>query len=749
MSGLWGIHPAAAAAGAAAVGAGVTHAYHSSGASKSRRKNTNQATFVDNSHSAKRHLFGAKGGAGRASSTSSATDTRTSAHSATASFPLASRAAQRGVLYDKNGDPVVIDDDAKFGAKTLFLTSLVSSVVAVAVTRALESRNKTNNDDTIHDVPSEASHEVTQNARTKQGQAPTGETGSNLHTKPPSYPSTVGLNGRASSIADALKDRNTKTDIRELRQLMEESPCESPVDSDFDHDSWMGSVEGSLFATPAREALVALRETQRAAAEAGAPFPEETVREMEELIKVASQSASACASGVNTPVNSKLVLPKMKHLENLDTKEQLAEQREQPVGVKQTDRLGEAPSLSKLDMARLARKGSLKENDAQSSMAPGTPSPNAAPLSKLDAARALRRAGSVGGERNETEDDDSNEKENYSKENQLERRTGTETSVSAATDAARDRVAKAEERYKLAQARLQKASSAASKSRASSAMHTPRGGIGDENENFGEKPSASGEIADLAQQVTANLDLARAAQDRITDTVNSVTKDTREAQAKAREEYEMRRQSQSPRQMESPRESQKPQKTAVDPKRWASTDEVKGKTDVFDRFMESLTDIRNSSVETEETMHFLSLTPGKEQHAPQLEKSMDRSNSNNVSFSAPKHGTIQVALLGDPTEGSTLMLEVDSESLKKLGVGPVSSFRWQRGAVDDAPSTPRSSSMPPPFKTIPGACCRAYTVTKADVGCVVRAVAAAGDANTGENVFGSAETEVAVAAREW
>ena len=45
MSGLWGIHPAAAAAGAAAVGAGVTHAYHSSGASRPRRR-SNQATFV-------------------------------------------------------------------------------------------------------------------------------------------------------------------------------------------------------------------------------------------------------------------------------------------------------------------------------------------------------------------------------------------------------------------------------------------------------------------------------------------------------------------------------------------------------------------------------------------------------------------------------------------------------------------------------------------------------------------------------
>ena len=66
------------------------------------------------------------------------------------------------------------------------------------------------------------------------------------------------------------------------------------------------------------------------------------------------------------------------------------------------------------------------------------------------------------------------------------------------------------------------------------------------------------------------------------------------------------------------------------------------------------------------------------------------------------------------------------------------------------PGTPRAGPpVPPAFKTILGARRAWYTLTKADVGCVVRAVAAAGDANAGGNVFGSAETRGAVAAREW
>ena len=121
---------------------------------------------------------------------------------------------------------------------------------------------------------------------------------------------------------------------------------------------------------------------------------------------------------------------------------------------------------------------------------------------------------------------------------------------------------------------------------------------------------------------------------------------------------------------------------------------------------------------------------------------------------ATRLGVLSVSLLGDPREGETLTLGVDAVALPP-DCGPVT-LRWQRGAhrAETAggsnPGTPRAGeTVPPAFKTILGARRASYTLTKADVGCVVRAVAAAGDANAGGNVFGSAETRGAVAAREW
>ena len=117
-------------------------------------------------------------------------------------------------------------------------------------------------------------------------------------------------------------------------------------------------------------------------------------------------------------------------------------------------------------------------------------------------------------------------------------------------------------------------------------------------------------------------------------------------------------------------------------------------------------------------------------------------------------GVLSVSLAGDPREGETLTLRVDAAALPP-DCGPVT-LRWQRGATSAGtgggsdPGTPRAApSAPPAFKTILGARRASYTLTKADVGCVVRAVAAAGDANAGGNVFGSAETRGAVSAREW
>ena len=125
---------------------------------------------------------------------------------------------------------------------------------------------------------------------------------------------------------------------------------------------------------------------------------------------------------------------------------------------------------------------------------------------------------------------------------------------------------------------------------------------------------------------------------------------------------------------------------------------------------------------------------------------------------ATRLGVLSVSLLGDPREGETLTLHVDAAALPP-DCGPVT-LRWQRGATSagtcggSSPGTPRAGlgqgpSAPPAFKTILGARRASYTLTRADVGCVVRAVAAAGDTNAGGNVFGSAETRGAVAAREW
>ena len=95
---------------------------------------------------------------------------------------------------------------------------------------------------------------------------------------------------------------------RELRVLAEESPVQSPLDSSFDI-SHISSTETSPFATPAREALSALRHTAKAAAEAGAPFSERALKEAEALVRSAEERAVASVSGGNTPKAVKLHLP--------------------------------------------------------------------------------------------------------------------------------------------------------------------------------------------------------------------------------------------------------------------------------------------------------------------------------------------------------------------------------------------------------------------------------------------------------
>ena len=61
---------------------------------------------------------------------------------------------------------------------------------------------------------------------------------------------------------------------------MEESPLQSPLDSSFELSAYT-SAASSPFATPAREAMSALRRTAEKARAAGAPFPDAAVRRVE------------------------------------------------------------------------------------------------------------------------------------------------------------------------------------------------------------------------------------------------------------------------------------------------------------------------------------------------------------------------------------------------------------------------------------------------------------------------------------
>ena len=843
MSGLWGIHPAAAAAGAAAVGAGVTHAYHSSGASRPRRR-SNQATFVvergkDTSARAKRLVSSDAAGATAVSETAAsgarAVATGAGTAATTATFPVASRAHVRGVLYDADGEPIMIDERARFGAEALFLSSLASSALAVAVTRALAARDA-RRDDSTRDVASERASEASRDlegiargiaAAAAAGDAgPSGPSGSDVSGAPnrspkasasfavagpsPATPSDAIAGGARREPSGAAPDAapDTAPLTRELRALMEASPCQSPLDSDLDAEGdWMGSVVSSAspFATPARQALGALRDRQRAAAHAGAPFAEEAVREMERIVVRAARSAaasakgsSACASGAATPLSrTRPALPRLATAHSAAVQEQRdvvpisALEKRDVAGV-------ETVAVEKTEAPEKARPG----EGVSGAPAPETPSPTA-PTPKLPEGSGVfftekrgRASPSRAPSASHSSDAGSNRARSPPREHLAfvekdnERRL---RSASEATDAARDRVRVAEERYRAARERLKEASSVASRSRESSAMPTPRGGaekaeagpcashVESGRNRFGKtnqtvetgtgtakRADAAAEVREMAEKARAAAARSRLASARAATTAERAARDADAEASRVRETW-TRRLARSPR--ATPGDDSLGQEVgsrdAVPADRWASSDEVRGKTDVLDRFMGSLTDMRASSppdgeaaagvgrdVDVDVDVDGPFAGGGDEAGRRVGVSEAPAAQTEAAATPATRLGVLSVSLLGDPREGETLTLRVDAVALPP-DCGPVT-LRWQRGATcagpagGSNPGTPRAGPpAPPAFKTILGARRASYTLTKADVGCVVRAVAAAGDANAGGNVFGSAETRGAVAAREW
>jgi hypothetical protein len=297
----------------------------------------------------------------------------------------------------------------------------------------------------------------------------------------------------------------------------------------------------------------------------------------------------------------------------------------------------------------------------------------------------------------------------------------------------------------------------------------------------------------VAAKVEAALARSRLAQERIHAAALAAAREAREAAAKVRAEWARAPTISSRASWSNRSESESVPRLsprgAVPASAWAVGDEAAGKTDVFDRFMGALSNPETAEADrgadTEEgasrpdedasgeppagspSATTTSETPeGAEDRAPGRETDVGGAeggpramNEEGEEEGSPLRGgaRLDVSLSGEAREGESLTLRVDaSESRARgLGLGPVV-LRWQRAKVPsfgdgDAPAP--ASTPARDFRTIPGAREATYTLTGGDVGCVIRAVAAA-DARDGsggvggqQSIFAAAQTDRAVERR--
>jgi hypothetical protein len=248
----------------------------------------------------------------------------------------------------------------------------------------------------------------------------------------------------------------------------------------------------------------------------------------------------------------------------------------------------------------------------------------------------------------------------------------------------------------------------------------------------GESASADRKtMQEMAAKVEAALARSQLAQERIHAAAREAVKEAREAAAKVREDWSKASSSRaswrSGRSAGSARSdsdwgggarnSRGGLPEAVPAKQWATGDEVKGKTDMFDRFMGSLSAIninaesstaRGLSLEDEindenrgdggdgggeggliddDDMRLSELSASPTDGATPEKKQPPKQAT---THSGTMYGALSVSLVGEAREGEKLTLEVDQSALPP-GAGAVN-VRWQRGSKVGAPPT-RSSSI--------------------------------------------------------
>ena len=426
----------------------------------------------------------------------------------------------------------------------------------------------------------------------------------------------------------------------------------------------------------------------------------------------------------------------------------------------------------------------------------------------------------------------------------------------ARSNQAKARINRAEERYRQAVERLRTASAASAVAKnvqdtsvaSSLNINNNRnaGAIGTETAAAAAAATTKGAeddtssdrktMQEMAAKVEAALARSQLAQERIHQAAREAVKEAREAAAKVREDWSKASSSRISGSWRSREGSMRSDSDwggsrrgggnrtgFIDAKKWATVDEVKGKTDMFDRFMGSLSaiDINNDNGDArsahdgesiggdggghnkdstkngdgggglseydDDVLSDISASPDKRK-----ESTMDTAvagetatATGTVSHSGTMYGALSVTLVGEAREGEKLTLEVDT-SLLPSESGPVH-VRWQRGSKvattaargvtrtgaaaaaaagrwGDAVGALIDDGYSMTFKTILGARSETYTLTRSDVGCVIRAIgavdspssstspsgAAAGPGGAKSrhgNVFGAAQTEHAVVPR--
>ena len=744
MSALQGVSPVVVAIGAAAVGAGVTHAYHSGGGSRGpSRRRSSSVTLVDKTQRSR----------ARRGADAVAERTEADVDASGVAFPSSSRAAARGYVVDADGRAVNVGDPG-YGVGALLLTGAASAALALAVARAFSARGDRSRDD-IHDE-SNASN--------------TGSGAAEACPKPPSHPASRLANLRAKTGSARAAGARAGFDAvaRELRVLMEESPVQSPLDSSFDI-SHISSTETSPFATPAREALSALRHTAKAAAEAGAPFSERALKEAEALVRSAEERAVASVSGGNTPKAVKL------HLPPVDEADEAAGRDVEYSAAAEEEAAAAAASQREAETEATRARGNATKTTSRP-MAfvrpPDTPGRDAEAFARVTANKendvAWRR------EADSKKDDDSNAAATAATAAD-EEKTAAEVSACEAHVAessprrppsafaaqrngttARVNVFEWRRRFPLSDSSAETSSprvahaargrgnddDACPSDAATASWSTTRAGGESVSGRAGDSPRESASMLEMAAKVDAALARSRLAQERIQAAVREAVREANEAAAKVREDWAKApssRASLSNRSRSEPgglTRGDRP-RGANPARRWAFGDEVKGKTDVFDRFMGSLSAIKlaregvegtervenaegsddaefPASAPTGADTSFDDLIDEEDAAAAAADRDDERASAGSRAaptagtlgtlprdtidgtypgkedIEGPRLGALRVRLIGDAREGETLTLRVDSAAFPE-GRGPLT-LRWERGCARDGANGERSDA---------------------------------------------------------